>query len=410
MLFKPEAGQLCPGGRAGLGAAVPVHPRAAPGPRWPQHCPEPPGLAGQDDPWWIASAGNAAPRKHPSSHRCQGTMAITPLRTRGNNCKRRTEGNCTRQCENLALVERDPGVCTRCSSTYSWGQLCTGEHSSNPTALQGECQADPEATTQDSRTPPQPGGAGSSHAEGIVLQEMGCSPGEEPALARLPLVAGAPLPCWLYEPSRACCICGRAEISPTSPLAELKAETPKAFKPHRVMPKHGKKAYTTPNQKPPSSSVTAFTDKRIARRSTVATRCPRGHPTAPARFSVQLGQGKDAANEEHIWICVKYHEGAGHKQYLCYKKYNHFSDGFYSFQVKIANDDVVEISRADQQGRKELRRWKGNRERRRPGSSTASSLLAPRAIRGEEAATSPHRALEAPPGPCQHMRNRHEGR
>lgn len=81
MLFKPEAGQLCPGGRAGLGAAVPAHPRAAPGPRWPQHCPEPPSLAGQDDPWWIASAGNTAPRKHPSSHRCQGTMAITPLRT-----------------------------------------------------------------------------------------------------------------------------------------------------------------------------------------------------------------------------------------------------------------------------------------------------------------------------------------
>lgn len=161
-------------------------------------------------------------------------------------------------------------MCTRCSSTYSWVKppvlawgaprsqaqghhrdspaacdpsilqhLCEAHHdpspgpaapvscsrdssapgsplpasSANPASLQGEWQADPEATTQDSRTPPQPGGAGSSHTEGIVLQEMGCSPGEEPALARLPLVAGAPLPCWLYAPSRACCVCGRAEIS-----------------------------------------------------------------------------------------------------------------------------------------------------------------------------------------------------
>lgn len=50
-------------------------------------------------------------------------------------------------------------------------------------------------------TPSRPGGAGSSHTEGIVLQEMCCSPGEEPALARLPLVAGAPLPYRLYESS-----------------------------------------------------------------------------------------------------------------------------------------------------------------------------------------------------------------
>lgn len=44
----------------------------------------------------------------------------TPSRLQGNNCRRQTAGNCTRQCENLALVERNPGVCTRCSTTYSW--------------------------------------------------------------------------------------------------------------------------------------------------------------------------------------------------------------------------------------------------------------------------------------------------
>lgn len=80
--FQTRSWAAVPRRSSGAGCCCACAPQSSSWTPQPQHSPEPPGLAGQDDPWWIASAGNTAPRKHPSSHHCQGTMAITPLRTR----------------------------------------------------------------------------------------------------------------------------------------------------------------------------------------------------------------------------------------------------------------------------------------------------------------------------------------